>query len=505
MVLASIQAATLEGISACPVTVEANVGPGLPGVHMVGLGDAAVRESRDRIRTAVANSTLPWPRTKIMVSLSPAHLPKSGSHFDLPAALAVVATTDPRALRRGRSVMALGELGLGGRLRRVEGLLPMLIAAPDTVDAIVIPKENEAEAALLGDDRVHVADTLSDVWNWLLGERRLSHAQPRSEPPVRPSGPDFADISGLAPERFALEVAAAGGHHVLMVGSPGSGKSMLAERLPTILPPLSLAEQIEVASIHSVANSFAAGLTPCRPFVAPHPSISKAALIGGGSGNPRPGAVTLAHRGVLFLDEVSGISAAVLDALRGPLELGHVRITRTRRDTVFPASFQLIAAANPCACGAVDAMACACRAAERARYLKNLSGPLRDRIDISLAPQSCGGVVSDGDAEPSADIANRVAAARERASFRWAQAGLPGELNAHIAGPVVRRSYPAADDAMELIGAYLSTGVLTQRGVDRVLAVSWTIADLEGASRPDLDHVARAVGLRCGTHEGSLV
>ncbi|WP_115686258.1 YifB family Mg chelatase-like AAA ATPase [Corynebacterium senegalense] len=502
MALASTHAATLEGVSAHLVTVEANIGPGLPGVHMVGLGDAAVKESRERIRTAVANSALPWPRTKVMVSLSPAHIPKAGSHFDLPVALAVIAGMDPRAQLRLESAMVLGELGLSGTLRRVEGILPMLLAAPEHLEWLVVPAENAAEAALLGSERVLVARSLSEVWNWLLGIAPLERPGPAQLHDATSPAPDFRDIAGQLPERHALEVAAAGGHHVMMVGPPGVGKSMLAERLPSILPPLDPAEVIEATALHSVAGGPHRGVVNRRPFVAPHPSVSRAALIGGGSGRPRPGAVSLAHHGVLFLDEASEIPAAVLDALRIPLESGAVRLSRTRREVVYPADFQLVLAANTCKCGAATPSRCVCRAHERAAHLRNLSGPLRDRLDISLHITAQDAVVSARGAEASADIAQRVAAARDRAAHRWLRAGLTARVNARVSAALLRRDHPATEDAMALVGAYLADGTLTQRGVDRVLRLAWTLADLDEQARPNLDHVARAVELRTPHSEG---
>lgn len=323
MALASTMSATVEGVAARLVTVEANVGAGLPGMHMVGLGDAAVKESRERIRTAISNSALPWPRTKIMVSLSPAHLPKAGSHFDLPIALAVLGSLDPRVERTLASSMFCGELALDGTLRRAEGVLPMLIAAFDAADPIrtvVVPRANAAEAALLGRREVLVADSLVQVWQWIAGETELESATaPEADAPQR-AVPDFQDLAGMSEEREALEVAAAGGHHVMMIGPPGSGKSMLAERLPSILPPMDVQEMVEVTAIHSAAGVSGGGVVATRPFIAPHPSLTRAALIGGGGGTPTPGVVSQAHRGVLFLDEASEIPAGVLDALRIPLE-----------------------------------------------------------------------------------------------------------------------------------------------------------------------------------------
>ncbi|WP_342319965.1 YifB family Mg chelatase-like AAA ATPase [Corynebacterium mayonis] len=496
MALASTYSATLEGFSARTVTVEVNIGPGLPGVHMVGLGDAAVKESRDRIRTAVANSALPWPRTKVMVSLSPAHLPKAGSHFDLPVALAVIGALDPRAPLVLERTMFLGELGLGGRLRRVERILPMLLAAPEDVEHIVIPAENAAEAELLGHDRILAAHSLSEVWNWICGSCELH--LPRGtlvDAPVATA--DFRDIAGQAEERFALEVAAAGGHHVLMVGPPGTGKSMLAERLPSILPPLKRSEMIEATAIHSVcgaASPFAGGIVASRPFIAPHPSLRQAALIGGGAGSPRPGAVSQAHHGVLFLDEASEINAAVLDSLRIPLETGVVRLTRARATVTYPAHFQLVLAANTCKCAATVPAACTCRAQERAAHLRNLSGPLRDRIDISLRTTTQDAVLNPANAESSAAIAQRVAAARERAAHRWRE--MDTTLNARVNSTTIRREFPATEDAMAYLAALLARGALTQRGVDRVLKLCWSLADLDASTQPNLDHVARAVDLR---------
>lgn len=501
MALASTYSATVEGVRAHVVGVEANVGPGLPGMHVVGLGDAAVKESRERIRTAVANSTLPWPRTKIMVSLSPAHLPKSGSHFDLPIALAVLASLDPGVHDRLGEALVLGELGLGGALRRVEGIVPMLTAG--SFATVIVPRANAAEAALVNRGHILVADTLLDVWNWARGACRLDPAEQGALAQPE-AAPDFRDVAGQESSKFALEVAAAGGHHVAMIGPPGSGKSMLAERLPSILPPMTMEETIETTAIHSVAGLSRGAVVAARPFVAPHPSLSRAALIGGGSGHPRPGAVSLAHRGVLFLDEASEIRPATLDALRIPLEKHEVRLTRARREVIYPADFQLVLAANPCPCGAESARVCRCTASQRANHLRNISGPLRDRIDITLATTSLGAVIGGGDAEPSAAVAERVAAARERAAFRWSAAGAHEWVNARVDATVIRRDHPADDPAMALLAAYLAHGRLTQRGVDRVLKLAWTLADLDSAAVPDLEHVAAAVELRAPAESGAV-
>lgn len=510
MALASTQTATVEGVVAHPVTVEANVGPGLPGVHMVGLGDAAVKESRERIRTAVANASLPWPRTKIMVSLSPAHLPKAGSHFDLPVALAVLGSMDPRTQRTIGRTLFLGELALDGTLRRVEAILPMLLQARSRtdIDSIVVPTANADEAALIADPRTFTADSLTHVWSWLLDATPLHPVAPVAPGTSARSGSgaaalDFADIAGQVLERRAMEVAAAGGHHLMMVGPPGSGKSMLAERLPSIMPPLTDAERIECTALHQAAGIAKGALVQERPFIAPHPSLTKAALLGGGAHIPLPGAVSQAHRGVLFLDEASEIPARVLDALRIPLEQREVQLQRGRRTVRYPAAFQLILAANPCPCGG-EATRCRCTPGERARHLANISGPLRDRLDLYVRTTAQSAVLSPEDAEPSAVIADRVAAARERAASRWAQAGVGGEeaaTNGAVASTLIRRHYPADETGMIFLSNKLGHGELTQRGVDKVLKLAWTLADLEAADTPDIDHVARAAEMHAPAPE----
>lgn len=491
MALGRTQTVALEGVAGRIVTVEANVGPGLPGIHMVGLGDAAVSESRDRIRTAAANSRLSWPKTKIVVSMSPASLRKSGSHFDLPTALAVLAADATPQRHRLEQTVFVGELGLDGTIRPVSGVLPALLAArTHGFRHAVIPRDNAEEATLVEGLKVHTAETLIQAWHWTTGEAELPVVE-GSAPTTRRRIPDFADLAGQPQARLAAEVAAAGGHHMLLIGPPGSGKSMIAARLPGILPPLSPTQALEATAVHSVAGN--GQVMAQAPFIDPHHSISRAALLGGGSGTPRPGAVSLAHHGVLFLDEVSEVPAAILDGLRTPLEDGQVRLIRARREVVFPARFQLILATNPCRCAAEDPARCRCTSRQRSSYLNNLSGPLRDRIDIVAATSATGAVLDAQDAEPSSTIAGRVHLARERAHHRW------GRANAMMDPHELRRHHPADEAGMAMLGALLAEGELTQRGVDRCLKLAWTLTDLEGAASPDLGHVARALDLREGT------
>ncbi|AGF72778.1 YifB family Mg chelatase-like AAA ATPase [Corynebacterium halotolerans] len=504
MALGRAHTTALSGVTARPVTIEANIGPGLPGIHVVGLGDTAVSESRDRIRTAVANAQLEWPKTKIVVSLSPASLPKAGSHFDLPMALAVLAARQPEVGQRLSSTLVLGELGLDGSVRPVPGILPALLTArAEGYRCAVIPPGNAAEATLIDDLEVLVAGSLADAWEWGTGESDLPGAADivQDAPAALRRRPDFADLAGQEDARFAAEVAAAGGHHMLMIGPPGSGKSMIAARLPGLLPPLSTDQAVEATAVHSVAgpNGMPGGVVRHAPFVAPHHSVTRAALLGGGAGVPRPGAVSLAHHGVLFLDEASEIPAATLDGLRTPLEDGQVRLVRARREVIFPARIQLVLAANPCRCAAEEPSACRCTVRQRTTYLNNLSGPLRDRLDIGVRTSARNAVLGTAGAESTAVIAERVAAARQRAAHRWWGHGFPAATNAAMDPHQLRRHHPADEAAMALLGAYLADGVLSQRGVDRALKLAWTICDLAGGTRPDLAHVARAIDLRGST------
>lgn len=496
--LAKTQTTALTGVSATLVRVEANVGAGLPGTFIVGLADASISESRERIKTACVNSQLGWPKTKVIISLSPASLRKSGSHYDLAMTVAVQAAhgRELEVLKRSERTVFLGEVALDGTLVRVNGVVPSLMAVLESSDAVVIiPRGNLAEASLLDSSRVLVAEHLGQVMSWLRSEITLPCAT--GEPVLgKKKIPDMKDVVGQPQARCAAEVAAVGGHHMLMIGPPGSGKSMIAERLPGILPALSPQQRIEATAVNSVAGRTFDGPVLTPPFVAPHHSVTRAALLGGGAGNPLPGAISLAHHGVLFLDEVSEIPASILDTLRTPLEHGKVRMVRSKQDVTFPARFQLILAANPCRCGAEHVHDCTCTSSVRAHYLANLSGPLRDRIDMRVSTHARGAILSGTDEEPSSVIAERVAEARLRSLHRWSQRDIGGYLNGAVDPHRLRRECPADDQAMAYLTAFLAHGRISQRGVDRALKLAWSLCDIEAGTKPNLDHVARALDLR---------
>jgi magnesium chelatase family protein len=516
--LARTRAVALVGVEGHVVEVEADLGQGVPSYSLVGLPDASLVESRDRVRAAVLNSGEPWPSSRrVTVNLSPASLPKRGSGFDLAIAAAVLAASDrvPRDVFAG--ALLIGELGLDGRVRGVRGVLPAAAAACTAgIDSVVVPAANAAEARLLPGLRVTAVHSLRQLVALARGEEPpdedhgeavVPSAAPRgsaagaAEPPV--DRLDLSDVLGQSTARYVLEVAAAGGHHLLMLGPPGAGKTMLAERLPGLLPPLDPAAALEVTAVHSVAGTLPAGtpLVTTPPFQAPHHTASVPAIVGGGSSHVRPGAASLAHHGVLFLDEAPEFAPGVLDALRQPLESGVITVSRLAAQVRFPARFQLVLAANPCPCGLAvgKGLACRCTPTAKLRYLGRLSGPLLDRVDLrlELLAATRAQLRDDADqAEGTDAVAARVRAARDRAARRLRDTGW--RVNAEVPGHVLRRQWRLPWAVVAEAERQLERGLLTARGVDRVLRVAWTLADLGGRDRPDAADVQVALTYRAG-------
>ncbi len=497
MALAQVHGVVLWGVTGALVTVEVEVSDGLPSVGVIGLPDASVGESRWRARSAIECTGGRWPNRRVTISLTPAEIPKHGAGMDLPIAIGVLAASDQLPGVDLAGTTFIGELGLDGRLRATRGALAGALAARDGgLARVIVAADCFAEIARLPGIAVAGAEGLAQVLAILRGADPGS-MRTLSTPESEQAQPDLADVRGHAHARFALSVAAAGGHHMAMVGPPGVGKTLLAERLPGILPDLDDHEAIEVAAIHSVAGLSRADFRR-PPYRAPHHSASSAALLGAAAGHRvRPGAVTLAHRGILFLDEAPEFARPSLEGLRQPMESGEVALHRAGWSGLLPAAFQLVLAANPCPCGQRSGTGAGCSCPPQAvrRYAARLSGPLLDRVDIRLriTQPAVAELASSEPGDSSALTRERVVAARDRARSRYASQ--PWSTNAAVPAAHLRRHWPPDDAGAELL-ADVEKGAVNLRGVDRVLRMSWTVADMAGRGRPGRAEVATALGLR---------
>ena len=498
MSIATTKAIALNGIKGEVVTVEVDIADGLPGYSLLGLPDAALNESRERVRAALVNSAQVWPNRKVTISLLPAWLPKSGSGFDLPIAMGILSASG--VIGDISDLLFVGELSLEGAIRNTRGVLPSLISAfQNGIRRAVIPDANLQEARLIPELQVFAFEKLNELVNWLQTGELVEQREFDFEFIERDSQLDFSDVAGQFQARRAAEISAAGGHNFMMIGPPGVGKTMIAERLPSILPPLSKEETLEVTAIHSITNSNRAPLSRYAPFISPHHSATRIAMVGGGAHTIKPGVCSLAHRGVLFIDEAPECSSGVLDSLRQPLESGSITISRANGNLTFPARFILILAANPCPCGKFSGRgrSCTCTSVQIRRYLNKLSGPLLDRIDLKVSVENVGRAeLAATNNESSSLIRQRVINAREFAAARFADE--PWKLNSEIPPRALRNKYQPDRYAMNFLHDELDKERITARGLHKIIRTSWTIADLKCLSRPTLEEVTESYRLREG-------
>lgn len=493
MSLAVVYSRAQLGIAAPLVTVEVHLGNGLPSLSIVGLPETAVKESKDRVRGALLNSQFEFPARRITINLAPADLPKDGGRFDLPIALGILAASGQIAQTHLADYEFIGELALSGDLRAITGALPAGMAAAESQRRLIVPAHNLNEAALIAQQQALGAETLLDVARHLNDRTALQGDVPQTAAPTEPCLPDLADVRGQLQARRALEISAAGGHSLLFAGPPGTGKSLLASRLPGILPPMTDSEALEAAAIASISTQgFKLAHWRQRPFRAPHHTASAVALVGGGS-YPRPGEISLAHQGVLFLDELPEFDRRVLEVLREPLESGHITISRAARQAEFPARFQLVAAMNPCPCGYLGDPSgrCRCTTEQVQRYRQRISGPLLDRIDLQvdvprLPPEDLQGPAG----ESSKEVRQRVCKVRD------CQLTRQGLANAQLTGSAIDRHCQLRAPEQQLLRQAMERLRLSARAYHRILRVARTIADLDNCSQIEAPHLGEALGYR---------